>query len=237
MAHQGKLYRIGGMQPVNKPGEKTDNRSHASCSRFDPAAKKWEAMPDLPEARSSHDAVVIGDKLLVFGGWKLNGAGKGEDWQPTGLVLDLSKQPLKWESVKQPFQRRALAAAAVDGKAYVIGGIDEDGEIQLKVNIYDLKTDTWSTGPELPGPRSNGFGPAACAADGRVYASVGDGQVLRLSVKGDGWEQVGKLPQRRIVHRLVASPGQSLLAVGGALGGENFALVERIPTGQIRRQP
>src|SRR5262249_9389231 len=44
VAHKGKLYRLGGMQPLNKPGEKADNHSLASCACFDPATKKWEKL-------------------------------------------------------------------------------------------------------------------------------------------------------------------------------------------------
>ena len=36
-----------------------------------------DALAPLPEARSSHDAVVIGDKLYVVGGWTLSGDRKG----------------------------------------------------------------------------------------------------------------------------------------------------------------
>lgn len=152
VAHGGKLYRLGGMQPRNKPGEVADTVSVAACARYDPAAKKWEALPDLPEGRSSHDAVAVGDKIVVAGGWKLNGAGKKPEWHGTVLVLDLTQQPLKWQSVKQPFQRRALTAAAHGGKVYVIAGLSEGGDLERTVNVYDPAKDEWSSGPEVLGP-------------------------------------------------------------------------------------
>ena len=43
-AHGGKIYRVGGMQPLNKPGEPQDIRSVADVARFDPATGKWEAL-------------------------------------------------------------------------------------------------------------------------------------------------------------------------------------------------
>jgi hypothetical protein len=41
--HAGKIYRVGGMAPRNKPGDAADNHSTAECARFDPATGKWEA--------------------------------------------------------------------------------------------------------------------------------------------------------------------------------------------------
>ncbi|MCI0464081.1 MAG: DUF4198 domain-containing protein [Gemmataceae bacterium] len=228
VAHGGKIYRIGGMQPRNQPGEKADNHSLATFARFDPATKKWEDLPDLPEGRSSHDAVVVGDQLVVVGGWKMNGAGKKTDWHTTALVLDLKQQPLKWQPVKQPFRRRALTAAVHDGKVFVVGGMTEDSVTELTVNVYDPAADAWATGPDLPGPRRNGFAAAAIAAGGRLYVSPADGRLFRLAAQGDTWEELGRLQQPRIVHRLVAARDDLLVAVGGASKGDNVALTEAI---------
>ena len=43
----------------------------AAFVAFDPKGGEWQPLPDLPEPRSSHDAVVIGDRLFVAGGWQL----------------------------------------------------------------------------------------------------------------------------------------------------------------------
>lgn len=228
VAHQGKLYRIGGMQPRNKAGDKADNHSLASCACYDPALGKWAPLPDLPEPRSSHDAVVVGDKLIVAGGWNLQGAGKSNVWHTTALVLDLGKSPLRWEALKQPFTRRALAAAEHAGKVYVIGGIGEDAKTVLTVNVFDPATGAWTTGPDLPSPRRNGFSPGACSTGGRLYVTPSDGRVLRLSAKHDAWEEAGELKQSRIVHRMTPGAGGALIVVGGAAGGDNVALTEAI---------
>ncbi|HEX3313799.1 MAG TPA: hypothetical protein VHR72_02855, partial [Gemmataceae bacterium] len=68
VAHGGRIYRIGGMQPLNKPGEKADNRSTKTCAVYDPATGRWEPIADMPAGRSSHDAAVVGDLLVVIGG-------------------------------------------------------------------------------------------------------------------------------------------------------------------------
>lgn len=228
VAYKGKLYRIGGMQPRNKPGEKADNISLSTCACYDPASKKWEELPDLPEGRSSHDAVVVGDKLFVVGGWKMKGGDEKPEWHSTALVLDLSTKPLMWESIKQPFERRALTAACLDNKVYVIAGLTAKPETTLALNIYEPAKDVWTTGPDLPGPQRNGFTPASCVMGGRLYVSTADGKLYRLPEKGETWESVAELKQPRYVHRMVTPSADLLLVVGGASKTGNVALTEAI---------
>ena len=75
------------MQPRNKPGEPAENYSVAECARFDPKAGRWEALPPLPQPRSSHDVAVIGNQLMVIGGWNMQGL-DGNEWLDTIDVLD-----------------------------------------------------------------------------------------------------------------------------------------------------
>jgi len=230
VAHGGKLYRIGGMQPRNKPTEASDNHSIATVAVFDPKSGKWDSLPDLPAPRSSHDACVVGDRIVVAGGWHMNGKGKKSVWHDDALVLDLSKKPLRWEAIRQPFQRRALNIAAVGEKVYVVGGMGPDG-LDKRVDVLDLKTRQWSEGPALPGPARNAFTPAACANGGQLYASPQDGKLYRLTEKGDAWSEIGALEQKRLVHRIVPANDNHLLVLGGASGmGANVALVEAFST-------
>lgn len=229
VAHRGKLYRIGGMEPRNPPGEKADNHSVASCARFDPSTGQWVPLPDLPQPRSSHDAVVVGDRLYVFGGWWMKGRGQESTWHETALVLDLSDKNPRWREIPQPFQRRALAAARQGTKVYVFGGLTEDGESVRTVNIFDTATETWSEGPSLPGFDRNGFAPAAYADRGndRPHAALADGRIIRLNASGDGWEEIGRLKQARVAGRMVAASGR-LLVLGGAVRGDNLDAVEHL---------
>ncbi|MCE9534440.1 MAG: hypothetical protein K8T89_25455 [Planctomycetes bacterium] len=226
--HKGLIYRIGGMQPRNKPGEKADNHSLASAERYDPKIKKWEKLPDLTEARSSHDAVVIGDKLYVMGGWNMNGAGQKTEWHKNALLLDLAKQPLAWESIPQPFQRRALTTAAFNGKVYVIGGLTADAETDKSGDVYDPATKKWSKLIALPGGMMNGFTPASCVADNKLFVSPADGKFYRLSADEKKWEEVGALMQARFVHRVVPIGGAQMLVLGGASKQGNVSVVEAV---------
>ncbi len=115
-------------------------------------------MAPLPEPRSSHDVVVVGDKLFVVGGWSMHGQ-RGEDWLSTAVVLDLAADKPQWDRLKQPFERRALTATSHTGKVYVLGGFDSGSEPSRQVDIYDPASDSWAKGPDLPMPDRNGFAP------------------------------------------------------------------------------
>ena len=92
------------------------------------------------------------------------GAGSGEEpiWHETVDVLDVSSTQLEWRSFPQPFTRRALIAATLGDKIYVIGGMDGDNEVRLDVDVLDVATGQWSRGPKIPGKGRDGFSPAAC---------------------------------------------------------------------------
>lgn len=227
VTHAGKVYRVGGMQPKNQPGDKADNHSLTDCARFDPAKKLWEPLPPLPAGRSSHDVAVVGDKLVVVGGWQMKGKGEKSVWHDTTLILDLGTATPKWESVPQPFQRRALTATAAGSKVYVIGGLGAEGKA---TEVFDVATRTWSTGPALPleGKKAMSFSPAAATVNGRVVVNTAAGAMYRLTADGQAWEKVGQCKTPRIVARLVPV-GTDALLIGGARTGEgNTATLERV---------
>jgi N-acetylneuraminic acid mutarotase len=223
-AHGGKIYRVGGMQPRNMPGDPADNHSLAECARFDPKVGKWEPLPALPAPRSSHEVVVAGDKLVVVGGWNMRGKGQPPVWHDTALILDLAAREPKWESIPQPFQRRALTGAALAGKVYVIAGLGADGG-DRRVDVLDVAAGKWSRGPELPGADRVAFSPAAGVVNGRLVVNTSAGPVFRLTPKGDAWEKVGESATKRIVARLIPFGGKAVL-VGGAAAGANVDALE-----------
>jgi hypothetical protein len=226
-AHGGKIYRVGGMDPRNKPDDPAENFSVATVSCFDPSTKSWKDLPALPEPRSSHDVAVIGDTLYVVGGWNMLGH-DGEEWCDDILTLDLANPSAGWKSMPQPFTRRALIAAVADGKLFVIGGFTDEEDVSLDVDIFDPSAGVWAKGPALPGDGMNGFAPAACTINGRVHVSVADGSVHRLSADGTAWEPVASVVPR-IVHRAIPDGTSHMILVGGAANAANLDLVERVP--------
>jgi hypothetical protein len=224
-AYDGNICRVGGMAPRNKPGEPADTQSVSDVSCFNLATRAWKTLPPLPEPRSSHDVVVIGDRLIVTGGWNLRGR-ESDQWSKTSLVLNLKNPDSGWTAISQPFQRRALVTAVHRDKMFVIGGITPSGAVSTEVDIYDPQSNIWSKAPALPGAEINGFAPAAAIHRDRLYVSVGDGSLYRLDEPSKQWVEAG-VTTPRLAHRMV-STGDALLIAGGAVKGNNLDLVERI---------
>ncbi|MCB9633341.1 MAG: hypothetical protein H6721_14575 [Sandaracinus sp.] len=211
------LHRVGGMKVeggVGGPNGDGDGslRSVADHARFDAARGAWESLPPLPESRSSHDAIALGDDLYVVGGWRIDGA-------PTnGAYADsmLRFRDGAWEALDQPFRRRALAVAATSRHLIAIGGLGEGG-VSQRVDVFDATSGEWSRGPDFPGAHT-GFGVAAIASGDAVLASGNDGVLRRWQVGEDTWTDVGRLAFPRFFHRLATLEDGSVVAVGG-IGG------------------
>ena len=223
------LYRIGGMRAENPPESPQDLRSLADFARFDPESKTWTDLPPMPDARSTHDAVVIGRTVYVVGGWTMAGASERSEFLNDAIRFDLDQPELGWRSFPQPFARRALSAGEADGKLYVLGGLTDLGEVERRVDVYDPATDTWTLGPEIPAKtEADGFGTSAFAVNGQLYVSGASGLISRLSKSGDAWEPVGTWSLPRLTHRLLPGPDGTLLAVGGNSGGHKTPIIESI---------
>jgi hypothetical protein len=234
VAHGGYIYRIGGMAARNKADAKRDLYSMALVERFDIRRGRWEEFAPLPAPRSSHDAVVVGNKIYVAGGWQLGGSADEPVWPANALVLDLSDPNPGWRTFTQPFQRRALALAALDARVVCIGGMDDDDATTLAVDIYDTVTGQWSKGPDLPPGKHKGFSCSAMAQDGRVYASAFQGDLLRLAPDIRSWEVVGRLERPRLSHRLVTLATKQLIALGGEDGEEKRPDLEVLTPGPLK---
>ncbi|QDU38590.1 N-acetylneuraminate epimerase precursor [Maioricimonas rarisocia] len=216
VAHDGKLHRLGGFTALNEEGEDHILESQADVAVFDPKMGEWKELPALPEPRSSFDAAVLGDTLYVIGGWQLRGE-EDSVWHNTAWTLDLSAENPQWTALPTPpFQRRALAAAAHDGKVYAVGGMQQEGGPTTKVDVFDPETGNWSEGPALDGRGLNGFGCAAFATDGSLYVSTLDGDLQVLSEDGTKWETARKLDRARFFHRMLPVEDGRFVVVGGA---------------------
>ncbi|MGX4282604.1 MULTISPECIES: Kelch repeat-containing protein [unclassified Bacillus (in: firmicutes)] len=111
--------------------------------------KTWEGKEDLPKELSLFSTAVIDGKIYVIGG---NNNGKVQN-----QIYVYDPKQNKWiEKVSMNEGREGAAIAVVDHKIYVIGGYGEDNsgsKTYLKtVEVYDINTDSWTKGIELPKP-------------------------------------------------------------------------------------
>jgi len=213
VSHPRGLVRVGGMRALNPTmATKSELVSIDVVQRFDVAQGSWTNLPALPEGRSSHDAVVLGDMLYVVGGWQLDHEAKDGAWPAEMFSLDLSNDDAQWSRAPTPFARRALAVATVGGRLYALGGMGSDRELSQRVEVYDPKTGAWSQAPDFPGA---GFGMAAVGSAGAVFASGADGVVHRLDTAAGTWSVASTMALPRFFHRLIASGDGTVWALGG----------------------
>jgi N-acetylneuraminic acid mutarotase len=125
----------------------------------------------------------MNDKIYAFGGFKLPDSGPPA-WEPIANAWEYDPAADSWkELAPMPTKRGAAAAAALNGKIYVIGGarmMPDSEETSIHparrhmvvgaVEEYDPATNTWRARASLPTPRNHHV---VAAAGGRIWVIGG----------------------------------------------------------------
>ena len=84
-----------------------------------------------------------------------------------------------------PQRRQELATGVLNGKVYVIGGYDENGNSTATVQIYNPTTDTWTSAHSLPYAVNHN---AAAVAGGNLYSfDAGAGETFVYNPNNNSW--------------------------------------------------
>ncbi len=171
----GKLYVFAGLAPGWKP--------KAMVQEFDPAANAWSQKKPMPLASHHVAFATLNDKIYAFGGFKLPDSGPAA-WEPINTAWEYDPAADAWkELAPMPTKRGAAAAAALNGKIYVIGGatmMPGSNETSIHparrhmvvgaMEEYDPATNTWTQRNALPTPRNHHV---VAAAGGRIWVIGG----------------------------------------------------------------
>jgi len=177
------IYVIGGIFGTPEDYQTGEDVAVLSTvEAYDPATDTWTTKAEMPTARGYyHAACVVDGRIYVFGGATKYGD-LSEDFScvPTVEVYDPATDT--WTQVSDmPWARHGHTASVVDGKVYIIGGLDDEvvklfleGKIELDkvlelfstVDVYNPATDMWTTAPALPNGRK---GPTAAVVEGKIY--------------------------------------------------------------------
>lgn len=171
----GRLYVIGG-RVAGTSGAATF-QAHRDTGRvdvFDPETGVWTRGVDAPTARNSAASAVIDGRIYVVGGRQYLGLPGGGAANVNVAALEVFDPATGLWSVRAPLPQAAggLAAAAIDGRLYVVGGEQwtPTKAVYADAWVYDPAADAWEALPDLGVPR---HGLAAAAVDGRLYAIGG----------------------------------------------------------------
>ena len=135
----GKIYVAGGRPPGGSAFEV-----------YDPAADKWEKLPDLPTQRNHLAMVAIGGKIIVAGGRFGPGAGA----ERTDVVEIYDPATRRWsKGAPLPAPRGGITGAVHAGCMFVFGGEGERSHVLgLTPNVYgyDPRANRWTDLGKLP---------------------------------------------------------------------------------------
>jgi N-acetylneuraminic acid mutarotase len=183
------------------------------CNRFEASETgacdlvpgAWVAATTGPSARYRAGGTSDGTYVYVYGGGNAAAEYLADLWRwnpATETWTQLADMP----TGKQNIQGSYLA-----GKIYVPGGytgmhIDENA-------IYDIATNTWTTGAPLPIAHTG----TTAAYGGKIYVFGGNGANTRVDAYdpvGDSWTQLANFPTSITYGRAVAA-GSFIYYVGG----------------------
>jgi N-acetylneuraminic acid mutarotase len=128
-----------------------------------------------------------------------------------------------WDSIPpMPSVRQEVGVAAVEGRVYVVGGMNAMGVGQTTVEIFDTRTNQWQTGPALPLSLHH---PNVAAVGTKVYVAGGyagvaglpSASTFELDVDRMVWARKPDMPSARGAGAAVGYSGR-LYVFGGERG-------------------
>jgi len=124
-----------------------------------------------------------------------------------------------WQDLAQmPTARQELATAVLNGKIYVIGGYDKEGNSTDTVEVYNPSTNTWASAHPIPTAQNHN---SAAVAAGKLYSFGGaSNRTYVYDPLGDSWSEVAGM---NYVHSNTPAVGviNDKIYVAGGTGGNN----------------
>ena len=154
--------------------------THPQAFAFDFASGEWSERGGLPRGRTQFGLVSHGERLWIFGGLNYDPSREGQaafdhvtgslatpEGEPGGAFADAS--------VELPGPRRAFAGAALEGRYYIVGGMQEGFQLVDDCLVHDFG--------------SGDFAPIACPRrtrlSGHLIPLEGKLYLLGGSYRGD----------------------------------------------------
>ncbi len=202
----GKIYAAGGLRLTG---------ATRAFELYDVRTNVWKEAAPLPEKLHHFSLTTIGPRLYLAGGYEGYNLANPADslW-----IYDPSTN--SWRAGKSmPSGRAAHAAAVIEGKLFVVGGVGVGSSFLW---TYDPASNSWETVPTtLPTPREH---LGAAALEGKLYAiggRTGDlGNLTLVEVynpETNSWEGALHMPTAR--GGITAGTIQGKIHVAG---GEDF---------------
>ncbi|MEM2108186.1 MAG: kelch repeat-containing protein [Candidatus Bathyarchaeia archaeon] len=234
--YKNKIYCIGGT--VGDSNNVVSGFTGAN-EVYDPATDTWETKTAMPTPRADLEAFVVDGKIYLIGGkayW-----GTEPFYHELNVTEVYDPETDTWiAATSMPIPVFGYAAAVVDDKIYIMGGARQFQEglanvtIVSSTQVYDTKSNTWSSRTELPVALSHA---AACVTSGvtaprRIYLIGGfdrtnySNATFAYDFERDVWSAGALMPTARAYLGL-AVVDDAVYAIGGFNGLNMLAANER----------
>ena len=107
------IYVVGG---TLRDGQ--NDADNTACQRFTPGTNSWAQLPRMSVGRYSLSVVALGPNIFAIGGYN------GTNLKVVEYLDPSAASPVWKRLPDMPVPRTGGAAAAVDGRIYVLAGID-----------------------------------------------------------------------------------------------------------------
>lgn len=152
--YNGQVYFFGGFYKDPNDGPEIHSTVVES---YNPATDEWRYVTDMPKLLMSPAVAVLDDAAYIIGGFDPD-------------ANEMSTEVMVYHFTNNTWTRDYCTASAeaaraysfasvtpvVDGKAYLIGGVEgtyTNSWSSDKFTLFDIAAQTWESGPVLPQPR------------------------------------------------------------------------------------
>ena len=163
---------------------------------YDIAAGTWSTAAALPEPLDNAMVVASPAGLHLMGGSTSQGT--------TIRHWIYNAQANAWVAAPDlPTIRHSGGAAYVDGRIYLIGGLDNRDLLVSAVDVYDVAARTWTTTTPLPSRRSH---PGIAVMDREIVVAGGStlsgplDRIAALNTETGTWRNLARLPEMVTRH-------------------------------------
>ena len=171
-------------------------------------------------ARSEHPAVLLGEEVVVAGGFIEVGVGRTG---VTPTVEAYSPDSDTWRDLPElPEARHHGMAAVVGGRAFFMGGYTASGD--PSTSMWELLDDVWVDRTPLPEPVAAGAA-IALGNDIHIVGGAPGGLFLRYDPEGGTWSRLPE-PAREREHVAAVVLEGEIWAIAGRWAGEVFDTTE-----------
>jgi len=237
-AMNGKIYAFGGVS--------FDGKILSTVEEYDPKTDTWTKKANMPTPRYDFSTSAVDGKIYAIGGIGGNITNSINDLKILSAVEEYDPTADIWtKKADAPMARVMFSTSVINGKIYVIGGMDsllsllasdkQDIEkvatgtfVKGIVEEYDPKADKWTRKADMPTPRT---ALSTCAINGKIYAFGGVNEtsdflstVEEYDPVKDEWTKKADIPSPRAALSTCAVNG-NIYVFGGEGGAEQKILL------------